>query len=99
MVGAGRFELPTPGPPGMRPNRIFAFCYRELTRLSKPISGLTSGLLEAFQRRSHLVINNVGVSRGCLYVSVTQRLLNHLEVASGPQELGCQIMPKIMEPE
>jgi hypothetical protein len=44
MVGAGRFELPTPGPPEIKPNYEFTLMFRNLIR-PRGVFGNNSGTL------------------------------------------------------
>ena len=47
----------------------------------------------------HFVIKDVGILDGGFDVGVVQSLLHQLQVSGFPEQLGCEVVAKVVEPE
>jgi hypothetical protein len=99
MVGAGRFELPTPGPPDLTPYSNNMLNVSKLAGLSPSTSGHISGLLDVFKRLSHLFIEDVSVASCRLNVGVIEGALHKFQIAGISKQLGTHVVTDVVEPK
>ena len=80
-------------------DRSFWLVSNDLACVADGFSEFSSGLLHCIQTSNQIVIDDMCIFSRGLDVGVVERLLHQLQVASFPQQLCREVVPKVMEPK
>lgn len=99
LVGAPRFELGTPSPPGCYARDAFARPCNNLAHFAHGGAGVCVGLGDLLLGVGDLIIEHMRVFHRGLDVGVIEYPLRDLDVAGLPQHLRTQIVPIVVKSE